>query len=690
MNKFKWRLAKDTFLYSRKRKTTTKSIFIVIIAIALSTIVSALIATAFGYNPFETIKVLFSAAFEIEPDKFAYMVAVFALAAFAFSFAFKAGIFNIGISGQMYGAGVTLLVITTAIDKAGANFPPFIGQLFAIFIAMLVGACIALITGFLEQYLKVNAVVSAIILNWIILLIGFFVISAWYSNNPDNYAQMTASTNIPSQFTLAGGDIAGWIPAIIIVVLIAIILLVISKYTVFGHKINATGLAKEASRYAGYNVNLIKLSTFAISGALSGILAVVLYTARTTNIPATILNVVVPTEGFSGIAVGLIANNNPIGIILVSIVIGLYKTSSSFLSMSPTFNDVIIGFVMLGAAITVVFYQYKPWIFILKLKYSSEIVKPYNDFENKLDSLISKYKSIYMVFLNDQEVDKMYKLPINRRLRMQYKKVLTYSQRKVLAIIYLKQQISYMELKDLYDDNLDVKLQYLIEHGFIQFVKRNNQYLYQVNKYSLNYEKIIDYSRQYNFVEDILSAYIKEVNLIKNEYAINSIKELMQLKLNPEKYIDIVKNKIIWNYDNDLTKYVSKQKAKIERNLEIIHKGNKENKFDHFLNSFLEKSNENHHNKIKHAIKQNDSWKQNAITKKTASLSVKYNPIGLNEISVDNINCYQSNDANLDKINQKITKLINHKVLFDNDRQMLLKLLVTYNQNLYLKGGKLC
>ena len=397
MNKLKTQLIKDSFKYSRKRKSTTKSIIIATIAIIGSTIIASLIAAMFGYDPFETLRILFTAAFINEPEKFAYMLSVFALAAFAFSFAFKAGIFNIGISGQMYAAGVTLLIVTNALKDV--MFPPFIGQIFSLFIAMSVGAIVALITGAMERYLKVNSVVSAIILNWIILLIGFFVISAWYSNSLD-YSQMTASKDIPAQFTLGAGNIAGWIPAIIIVVIVATILLILSKYTVFGHKINSTGLSLEGSRYAGYNVNVIKLATFAISGALSGVLAVILYTARTPNIPATIINVIVPVEGFNGIAVGLIASNNPIGIIAVSAIIGLFKTSSSFLPMSPVFNDVIIGLLMLGASLTVIMYKYRPWIYILKKRYASEVDKSYNVYENKIDSIISKYKSIYSVYKN--------------------------------------------------------------------------------------------------------------------------------------------------------------------------------------------------------------------------------------------------------------------------------------------------
>ena len=611
MNKLKIQLFKDSFKYSRKRKTTTKSVIIATVAILGSTIIASLIAAMFGYNPFETLKILFSAAFINEPEKFGYMLCVFAMAAFAFSFAFKAGIFNIGISGQMYAAGVTLLIITKALENV--MFPPFIGQMFSLLIAMSVGAIVALITGALERYLKVNSVVSAIILNWIILLIGFFVISAWYSNNPSDYSQMTASVNIPSQFTLSGGNIAGWIPAIIIVIIVAITLLILSKYTVFGHKINSTGLSLEGSKYAGYNVNLIKLATFAISGALSGVLAMILYTARTPNIPATILNVIVPVEGFNGIAVGLIANNNPVGIIAVSAIIGLFKTSSSFLPMSPVFNDVIIGLLMLGAALSIIMYKYKPWIYILKNRYTTEINKPYNDYENKLDSIISKYKSIYSVYKN-------------------------------------------VNLKELRDEE--------VINNAIQGERSS-----------------------YNSIDEILQSYLNEIELAKNNYKFAAINEWMLLKLKPQKYINLNKEKSESYYDEKLILFVSKQKSKIAYENELVKKAKKES----FIDKWLLKDTDRRNKIITKSIQQNKEWKVHNSQRIEKKYKKQYS-INSSCKLLDNqtILSYKSNDQKLDKINYNAIKMINNDISDLNIRQQLFNTLAEYNNEIIKNGGKIC
>ncbi len=95
MNKLKLRLFTDSFKYARKRKVASKNVIVATCAILGSTIIAVLIAAMFGYDPFETLGTLFSAGFSTEPAKLAYTLCVFALSAFAFSFCFKAGIFNI-------------------------------------------------------------------------------------------------------------------------------------------------------------------------------------------------------------------------------------------------------------------------------------------------------------------------------------------------------------------------------------------------------------------------------------------------------------------------------------------------------------------------------------------------------------------------------------------------------------------
>ncbi len=186
----------------------------------------------------------------------------------------------------------------------------------------------------------------------------------------------------------------------------------------------------------------------------------VLYTAYVPNIPATVLNVVVPAEGFNGIAVGLIAGNNPIGIVVVSAIIGLFQTSASYLPMDATFSSVIIGLLMLGAALTVVLHKHKPYIFSLKKKYASEVAGVYNEYENRLDSLISKYKSILSVFVNDEKADRTQKLDIYKRLKRTYGKTLNKSEKDILATLYLYDDLTLEQLHEHIKgfDNLDTLL----------------------------------------------------------------------------------------------------------------------------------------------------------------------------------------------------------------------------------------
>ncbi len=689
MNKFKLRLWKDSLLYSRKRKQTTKNIAVAALAILGSTIIAVLIATMFGYNPFDTIKALFSAAFVNEPDKLAFTLSVFALSAFAFSFAFKAGIFNIGISGQMYASGVAVLAFSNAIGNA---MPNGLGQVLSLIIAMLVGSAVALLTGALERYFKVDAVVSAIILNWIILLIGFFIIAKFYPGNSE-LTKMTTSTDIPEHFALNTHNFPGWASSLIIVAIIAVILLVLTKYTVFGHKINATGLSLEGSKYAGYNVGAIKLSTFAISGAISGVLAVVLYTAYVPSIPATILNVVVPVEGFNGIAVGLIAGNNPIGIVVVSAVIGLFQTSSSYLPMDATFSNVIIGLLMLGASLTVVLHKYKPYIFSLKKRYTSCASGAYTEYENRLDSLISKYKSILSVFGNDTSNHGMQKKPIHKRLNIVYGKTLSSDEKDVLATLYLYPNATLEVLQEHVKgcDNLDTVVWKLVTEGYILMTRDEaGVQTYSINMNGRGANKMYTFYKKYNFIEHIVWDYERELATIKNEYHSNVIAEWMLLKLKPGKYVTLKEEEIANRYDSNLTKSASKKRNKIIANNDLIAKSERSSQPDAAYITGLQEKNAVLTSKIEDMVKQSNQAKAKDIEKAKTKLLKPFNvKAQIMDLNSDSITSFVAEDKRLQKINTKAIKLINKDVKCSNSQNELLTHLATYNNEIYKNGGVL-
>lgn len=387
--KLKAKLAIDGFIYTKSRKSATKNIVSVVIAITLAVIVSVLIAAAVGYDPGQIFRELFTKGF-IDWHKLIFNIVILGVGALAFSFAFRAGVFNIGITGQMLAAGLTVLVVSTALSKF--NFPYGSGQVLMTIISIAAGALVASVVAALKVYLKVNEVISSILINWIMFFFVRLIISKFYS---DPTQLLTQSYEIPEAFRLVAPGIGGWLPALIILLILVVGMFVIIKYTVFGHKVISVGSSLTASKYAGYNVNAINIATMAISGAIAGLLGYILYTAgETPSIPESMSVNALPNEGMNGIAIGLIAMSNPIAILPISFIIGLFQTSAPFLPTPASFGNLILGFVILGAAMFMIFVRYKPWLWIKQKLYGFYAPKHYQTFENGMESLVSKYKAL--------------------------------------------------------------------------------------------------------------------------------------------------------------------------------------------------------------------------------------------------------------------------------------------------------
>ncbi|GAA5414860.1 ABC transporter permease [Ureaplasma ceti] len=387
--KLRSKLAWDSFIYTKSRKSATKNIISVVIAITLSVLAALLIAIAVGYNPGTILQQLFTKGF-IDWHKLIFNIVILGVGALAFSFAFRAGVFNIGIAGQMMTAGICILVISRALSKV--YFPYGSGQVFMTLIAVVIGAFVAGAVAALKVYLKVNEVISSILLNWIVFFAVRLIISKFYS---DPNQLLSQSYDIPEQFRLVAPGIGGWLPALILLLILAGGMFVIIKYTVFGHKVISVGSSLTASKYAGYNVNGINIATMAISGGIAGILGYILYTAgESPSIPISMSMNALPVAGMNGIAIGLIAMSNPIAILPVSFIIGLFQSSAPFLVTPPAFSSLILGFVILGAALFVILTRYKPWLWIKQKLYGFYAPKHYQSFENGMESLISKYKAL--------------------------------------------------------------------------------------------------------------------------------------------------------------------------------------------------------------------------------------------------------------------------------------------------------
>ena len=107
-------------------------------------------------------------------------------------------------------------------------------------------------------------------------------------------------------------------------VLLAIVVWIVMEKTMFGYELKATGFNKNAARYAGINEKRSIILSMIIAGALAGFGAGLYYLSNAAQwIPGD--STALPSEGFDGISVALLANSHPIGCIFSAIFISYLK-----------------------------------------------------------------------------------------------------------------------------------------------------------------------------------------------------------------------------------------------------------------------------------------------------------------------------------------------------------------------------
>ena len=231
------------------------------------------------------------------------------LCALSVLFAYKVGMFNIGVAGQYVAGACGCLYAALA-----WNLP----WLPCLLIGMAAAALLGGISGWLKTACNVNVVISGIMLNWITLYLTNLILGT------------VKSPSSPYTMALQGVNPAALLPklgldklfnneksvtmAIPLAVIMAIVVWVILNKTKFGYELKATGNNYNAAKYAGMKENRNIILTMLISGALAGMGAGLLYLTGIEDWETTISSV--PAMGFNGIAVAFLGGLSPLGSIL--------------------------------------------------------------------------------------------------------------------------------------------------------------------------------------------------------------------------------------------------------------------------------------------------------------------------------------------------------------------------------------
>ncbi|MGN1277612.1 MAG: ABC transporter permease [Floccifex sp.] len=226
-------------------------------------------------------------------------------------FAYKVGLFNIGASGQ-YTAGMTVALY--------AALAWHLNWVICLVLAVLAGAIIGAVSGALKAYRNVSEVISGIMLNWIMLYIANMVLSnvkeptSTYTLKLTQNAQSSLLPTLGIEKLFNNFQYASI--AIPLAIIVAILIWILLEKTKLGYELKATGLNKNAAKYAGMKENQNIILTMMISGALAGLAAACLYLTGITQWSTGTTSV--PAMGFNGIAAAFLGGLSPIGSIISS------------------------------------------------------------------------------------------------------------------------------------------------------------------------------------------------------------------------------------------------------------------------------------------------------------------------------------------------------------------------------------
>lgn len=248
-------------------------------------------------------------------------------ASLAVAVAMRSGLFNIGVSGQMLFAG---LAATLTVGYSG--LPAAVAKPLVLIICAVTGALVASLIGFLKYKWNISEVVSSIMLNYIIRYWVSFCVKLPGISDPKTRQSMPINPN--ARLSLMDTEIFGLkidIPLGIILALAAVFLIrfLFDKMRL-GFEFRAIGANPKAAKYAGINVGRNLVASMAISGALAGLAGATYFLGYVGSIqPDTLIS-----TGFDAIAVCVLGNSTPLGILLSSFFISVIDKGSTYMSSS--------------------------------------------------------------------------------------------------------------------------------------------------------------------------------------------------------------------------------------------------------------------------------------------------------------------------------------------------------------------
>ncbi|MGH2616752.1 MAG: ABC transporter permease [Thermomicrobiales bacterium] len=326
-----------------------------LLAIAIALLAGAVVLALSGQNPVPAYQALFEGAFggQRALAETLVMATPLILGGLAFAVAARAGLFNIGIEGQMVMGGLA----SGLIAAWNLDWPIFVHLPLALLAGLAAGGLWGFIPGVLKAKTGAHEVITTIMLNYLAYRVSTVVIGREDLPlvNPALQATQAAADSASLPILLAGTRLHA---GILVALAAAVIVWFLLYRTVFGYKIRTVGLSRGAAAFAGISWGRTIALAMLISGLLSGLGGAV----DAIGLHGRYYNVSLGL-GFTSIAVGLVGRNNPFGVVMAGLLFGALASGATRMQNSAGISReivyVLLAFVILSVSALAVVQQFR-------------------------------------------------------------------------------------------------------------------------------------------------------------------------------------------------------------------------------------------------------------------------------------------------------------------------------------------
>ena len=313
-------------------------------AIVLALIVCALVTMLLtGENPNSIYGTIFYGAFGTARKFWVTFqnLAVLLGISLAVTPAFKMRFWNIGAEGQVL---IGCLATAACMIVLGDKLPNGVLILVMLVAAIAAGSLWGFLPSFFKAKWNTNETLFTLMMNYIATQLAAFFIIVW------EVPKGAGKIGIINQ-----NSEAGWLPVIggkqylltiLVVAVMTILMYIYLNYSKHGYEIAVVGESQRTASYAGIKVERVIIRTMVLSGAVCGLMGLLL-TAGTDH---TLTTTIVGGRGFTAVMVSWLAKFNPIVMVFTSLLLvvlsrGASEISSVF-SLNHSFADILTGIIL--------------------------------------------------------------------------------------------------------------------------------------------------------------------------------------------------------------------------------------------------------------------------------------------------------------------------------------------------------